>query len=139
MYNYNFTCRHGLLNQQLAILLQYTDTSRMRLSRIPFLAYESYYVWYAALRRQRYLHHFQYTVYLGGKALGTNERIMSCAHVRQNQKQTPQPPKVYNLKERRCSFVPLTRQRNTASISSDTMRPNQAPGARTIGQQLTVG
>ena len=71
---------------------------------------------------------FQYRLYLDGKALGTNERIMSCAHVRQNQKQTPQPPKVYNLKERRCSFVPLTRQRNTASISSGTIRLNQAPG-----------
>ena len=73
----------------------------------------------------RYPRHFQYRLYLDGKALGINERIMSCAHVRQNQKQTPQPPKVYNLKERWCSFVTLTRQRNTASISSDMVQLNR--------------
>ena len=95
------------------------------------LAYESYYVWCAALRSlQQYPRHsLVQVIFLGSKALGTIERRMSCAHVWQNQKQTtPPPPKAYNLQGRRCSFVPLTRQRNTASISSDTIRLNQAPG-----------
>ena len=98
--------------------------------RYLLLAYESYYVWCAALRQFSVSSSLSSTCYsLGGKALGTNERTVSCAHVWQNQKQTtPPPPKVYNLQERRCSFVPLTRQRNTASISSGTIRLNQAPG-----------
>ena len=47
------------------------------------LAYESYYVWCAALRLvQQYLRHSPVLgIILGGKALGTIERITSCAHV----------------------------------------------------------
>ena len=57
------------------------------------LAYESYMF---GLRHygqvQQYLRHFPVLgIILGGKALGTIERIMSCAHVRQNQKQTTPP------------------------------------------------
>jgi hypothetical protein len=48
-------------------------------------------------------------------------------------------PQVYNLRERSCSFVPLTRQRNIASISRGITPLNQAPGDRSIGRPLTSG
>ena len=47
-------------------------------------------------------------------------------------------PQVYNLRERSCSFVPLTRQRNIASISRGITLLNQAPGDRSIGGPLTA-
>ena len=110
----------------------------MRLSTIPFLRMSP-----AMFGMRHYgvngiIVTFQHWLYLGGMALGTTERIMSYAHVWQNQKQTPQPPKDYNLKERRCSFVPLMRQRNTASISSGTIRVNQAPGRSPSASSYSV-
>ena len=103
------------------------------------LQYESYYVWYASLL-QGYTADAGYTQKSCSHE-GTRHILSEQCHLvvlGKTKTNNIPAPQVYNLRERSCSFVPLTRQRNIASISRGITLLNQAPGDRSIGRLLTM-